>query len=243
MPRSCSPTTTPPGCSVTATPRRWSPAAPVNGLFAAGELERVAAAVTRAHTPEAGREAGRLALTALTRTRDSIRLIGRGARVQWGATPATLLSFVDVAVPSAPALVNGRGAASAAATAAAALASVAASAAADADVDRCCARAAVRARTAPAGERGTVPPLRACGGRFLLGARRETAIPGRLRRSRAGARHPARPDRGAHPRASSPIIPPTSANPITGPSTSTCSTPTDRSATSSSTGRSRATRA
>ena len=102
---------------------------PVGALFAAGELERVAAAVTRAHAPDAGREAGRLALTALTRTGDSIRLIGRGARVQWGATPATLLSFVDVSVPSTPVAVDGRGAASAAATAAAALASVAAASA------------------------------------------------------------------------------------------------------------------
>lgn len=117
-------------------------AGPVESLFAAGELERIAAAVDRAHDPAAGREAGRLALTALTRSGDSIRLIGRGARVQWGVTPATLLSFVDVALPGGVPAGHGRGVASAAATAAAALAAVAAGASDDAREGRVTADAA-----------------------------------------------------------------------------------------------------
>jgi len=75
-------------------------AGPVDALFAAGELERIDRSATRAHAPEAGREAGRLTLTAHTRAGQPIRLIGRTARVQWGARRATLLSFVDVALPA-----------------------------------------------------------------------------------------------------------------------------------------------
>jgi len=83
-------------------------AGPVDSLFGDGELVRIMAAVERAHAPDAGREAGRLALTANTRSGEPVRLIGRGARVQWGATSATLLSFVDVALPAGASADGGR---------------------------------------------------------------------------------------------------------------------------------------
>ena len=79
-------------------------AGPVDALFAGDELARIERAVERAHARGADREAGRLTLTARGRDGEPMRVIGRVARVEWGDAPATLLSFVDVALSSEQAL-------------------------------------------------------------------------------------------------------------------------------------------
>ena len=73
----------------------------VSELFEPEEVARIAATVAGAASEESRRRsAGRLTLTARTLEAHDVRLIARAADVDWGARRATLLSFVDVALPS-----------------------------------------------------------------------------------------------------------------------------------------------
>ena len=74
----------------------------IETVFAPEELARLERAVTeeRGAAGDERRAPERLTLTARTRQQRAVRLIARGAHVQWGIARATLLSFVDVALPS-----------------------------------------------------------------------------------------------------------------------------------------------
>jgi len=74
----------------------------VKELFSEVELARIFQRAKRETDPERAQDenlAQRLTLSATTRGGQSVRLISRVAHVQWGAALATLLSFVDIAMP------------------------------------------------------------------------------------------------------------------------------------------------
>jgi len=73
----------------------------VSEVFSTDERARIANALRRIREAELEerRVNARLTLTASTRFDEQVRLIARGTPVQWGALSATLLSFVDVALP------------------------------------------------------------------------------------------------------------------------------------------------
>jgi len=74
----------------------------IKELFSEVELARIANQVQKASSEsEAPVEASqRLTLTAQTKKGEAIRLLAKIAPVQWGTKAATLLSFVDVALPA-----------------------------------------------------------------------------------------------------------------------------------------------
>jgi len=74
----------------------------VKDLFSEVELARIFQRAKLESDPNRPRDenlAQRLTLTTTTRGGQSVRLISRVAHVQWGAALATLLSFVDIAMP------------------------------------------------------------------------------------------------------------------------------------------------
>ena len=69
-------------------------------LFAADELAKLSSAAISEFATPADQQNQRLSITATTRHGTPIRLIARVTHVQWGSARATLLSFVDVALPA-----------------------------------------------------------------------------------------------------------------------------------------------
>ncbi len=70
-------------------------------LFADAEIARLTSASIDAFDNPSSPQAQRLTLSAVSRDGRPLRLIARATQVQWGATRATLLSFIDVSVPFA----------------------------------------------------------------------------------------------------------------------------------------------
>lgn len=74
----------------------------VKELFSEVELARISQRANRQSDESSATEDGatqRLTLTAMSLTGEPVRLISRVAYVQWGSARATLLSFVDIAMP------------------------------------------------------------------------------------------------------------------------------------------------
>lgn len=73
----------------------------INEIFASDARAQIDVALARLDcaTRDERRIDARMTLTAKTHFGEQVRLIARGTRVQWGVCPATLLSFVDVALP------------------------------------------------------------------------------------------------------------------------------------------------